>query len=165
MNTADPKTGRNAAPIPFPGRLRQGQAQASDWPEPDAVAREHSLSLIETIREKMAAAGGSLSFHDYMQAVLYTPGLGYYAAGSSKFGAAGDFVTAPEISPLFADCLADAVQPVLKAMPPFSVLEAGAGSGILAARLLQRWQVQECLPQHYYILELSADREAEFAGR
>ena len=138
MNTADPKTGHNATPTPFPGRLRQEQAQASDWPEPDAVARQHSLSLIETIREKIMGAGGALSFHDYMQAVLYTPGLGYYAAGSSKFGAAGDFVTAPEISPLFGDCLADAVQPVLKAVPQQSVLEAGAGSGILAARLLQR---------------------------
>lgn len=157
MNTADPKTGRHGAQTPFPGRLRQGQAQASDWPAPDAVARQHSLSLIASIREKITAAGGSLSFHDYMQAALYTPGLGYYAAGSSKFGAAGDFVTAPEISPLFADCLADAMQPVLKARSQYSVLEAGAGSGILVARLLQRWQAQECLPQHYYILELSAD--------
>ncbi|MDZ7804764.1 class I SAM-dependent methyltransferase [Thiohalophilus sp.] len=157
MNTADPKTGRNATQPPFPRRLRQSQSQASDWPESDAVAQQHSLSLIEAIREQIAAAGGALSFHDYMQAALYTPGLGYYAAGSSKFGAAGDFVTAPEISPLFAWCLADAVLPLLKTLPQQSVLEAGAGSGILAARLLQRWQEQECLPQHYYILELSAD--------
>ncbi len=157
MNTADPKTGRHAAQPPFPQRLRQRQAEASDWPEPDAAAQQHSLSLIEVIREQIMAAGGALSFHDYMQAALYTPGLGYYAAGSNKFGTAGDFVTAPEISPLFTQCLADAVEPVLKAMPQQSVLEAGAGSGILAARLLQRWQAQDCLPRHYYILELSAD--------
>ena len=157
MNTADHSSGRGAPVEHFSQRLRHSQAQLADWPVPDAAARQHSLRLIEAIREQIAAAGGSISFRDYMQAALYMPGLGYYAAGSSKFGAAGDFVTAPEISPLFAECLADALLPVLSAQSDWALLEAGAGSGILAARLLQSWQAQGCLPQHYYILELSAD--------
>ena len=157
MKTVDPHTGRGAPIERFPRRLRQSQASLADWPEPDATARQHSLHLIEAIREQIAAAGGAIPFHDYMQAALYTPGLGYYAAGSSKFGAAGDFVTAPEISSLFAECLAEALSPVLTSRPQWDLLEAGAGSGILAARLLQDWQVQDCLPRHYYILELSGD--------
>ncbi|TDX98169.1 class I SAM-dependent methyltransferase [Thiohalophilus thiocyanatoxydans] len=157
MNTADPHSGRGAPSERFPRRLRQRQAALADWPEPDATARQHSLRLIEAIREQIAAAGGAIPFHDYMQAALYTPGLGYYAAGSSKFGAAGDFVTAPEISSLFAECLAEALSPVLNSRPDWDLLEAGAGSGILAARLLQEWQAQDCLPRHYYILELSGD--------
>ncbi|MFP4611006.1 MAG: SAM-dependent methyltransferase, partial [Thiohalophilus sp.] len=157
MNTADPHSGRGAQPERFSGRLRQSQADLADWPEPDTTAQQHSLRLIGAIREQIAAADGAITFHDYMQSVLYTPGLGYYAAGSSKFGAAGDFVTAPEISPLFAECLADALSPVLKSRPDWDLLEAGAGSGILAARLLQSWQARSCLPRRYYILELSGD--------
>lgn len=152
MNTADPTFPGQ----PFPSRLRQSQGQLAEWPEPDDVAQQHSLQLVETLREQIDAGGGRITFHDYMQTVLYAPGLGYYAAGSHKFGAGGDFITAPELSPLFAECVADSLEPVLQAGHR-NVLEVGAGSGILAARLLLRWQDRGCLPNHYYILELSGD--------
>ena len=155
MNTADPNSPGTAGPLPQ--RLRYSQARFADWPVPGQQAREHSLHLIERIREQISAAGGSISFHDYMQACLYEPGLGYYSAGASKFGLEGDFITAPEISPLFAVCLARSLAPVLHRQNGQVVLEVGAGSGILAARLLEHWQELDCLPLHYYILELSAD--------
>ncbi|MGD8711293.1 MAG: SAM-dependent methyltransferase, partial [Thiohalophilus sp.] len=158
MNTADSNSTGTAGPLPQ--RLRYSQAQLADWPLPGQLAQEHSLRLIERIHEKINAAGGSISFHDYMQACLYEPGLGYYSAGASKFGAEGDFITAPEISPLFAGCLARSLAPVLQQDNGQVVLEAGAGSGILAARLLTHWQELDCLPLHYYILELSADLRA-----
>ena len=73
----------------------------STLPKPDEIA----LELSETLQEKISLAimenGGSISFEQYMQMALYEPGMGYYSAGSSKFGEQGDFVTAPEISPLF----------------------------------------------------------------
>jgi SAM-dependent MidA family methyltransferase len=157
MNTSDPTSQPGSSAAPFSRRLRQGQAQLADWPEPDQEACRHSLQLIEQINAQIAVTGGCLTFHDYMQAVLYTPGLGYYTAGASKFGAGGDFVTAPELSPLFAECIAGALSPVLAAHSDYAVLEAGAGSGQLAAQLLGTWQQQDRVPLHYYILELSAD--------
>lgn len=167
MNTADPKSGRSighdAANERFPGRLRHGQAQLADWPEPEAAAQQHSLRLIEMLRDQIRAAGGAISFHDYMQTVLYAPGLGYYAAGSNKFGAGGDFITAPELSPLFAETLGESLIAFLRDDREQAVLEAGAGSGILAAYLLRYWQARDCLPAHYYILELSAElRERQY---
>ncbi len=157
MNTSDPTSQTGLPAAPFSRRLRRGQAELADWPEPDADARQHSLQLIEHIKVQIDTGGGRISFHDYMQAALYSPGLGYYTAGAGKFGAGGDFVTAPELSSLFGECIADALLPVFTAYPDYAVLEAGAGSGRLAAQLLTCWRQHDNVPTHYYILELSAD--------
>jgi SAM-dependent MidA family methyltransferase len=111
---------------------------------------------VEAIRRHIVTAGGWISFARYMEAALYMPGLGYYTAGARKFGAAGDFVTAPELTPLFADCLARQAAEIMAASAPI-LLEAGAGSGVLCADLLLALQAQDALPERYEILELSAD--------
>jgi SAM-dependent MidA family methyltransferase len=104
-------------------------------PQPDDDARAHSDKLLALIRAEIAAADGWISFARFMELALYAPGLGYYAAGAAKFGMAGDFVTAPEISLLFGQTLARQTAEVLAASAP-CVLEFGAGTGRLAADLL-----------------------------
>ncbi|MGD8574833.1 MAG: SAM-dependent methyltransferase [Gammaproteobacteria bacterium] len=127
-----------------------------DLPEPAPEAAAHCRRVTDHIRSLIEAGGGFLSFHDYMNAALYAPGLGYYSAGTQKFGAAGDFVTAPEISPLFAGCLARQCADILERTGPGSViLEAGAGSGRLAADLLAALERLGVLPERYLILEVS----------
>jgi SAM-dependent MidA family methyltransferase len=103
------------------------------------------------------AAGGTLPFWRFMELALYAPALGYYVAGSRKFGAEGDFVTAPEISPLFSRCLARQCAPVLEELRGGDILEFGAGSGALAAAMLRELADLGQLPGHYYILEISPD--------
>jgi SAM-dependent MidA family methyltransferase len=90
-----------------------------------------------------------------MELALYAPGLGYYAAGKYKFGAAGDFVTAPEMGSLFARCLARPCQSILAQLGGGDILEGGAGSGALAADLLLELEALGRLPERYLILELS----------
>lgn len=123
-------------------------------PAPEALA--HSQSLHQTLVDEVSAAGGWLSFARFMEQLLYAPGLGYYAAGARKFGAAGDFVTAPEMTGLFGKALARQVAQVMAASSPM-VLEVGAGSGRLAADLLLALEGAEALPERYFILDLSAD--------
>ncbi|WP_275096309.1 class I SAM-dependent methyltransferase [Sedimenticola hydrogenitrophicus] len=136
---------------------RAAEAVVAQLPAPDADARQHSLQLVSLIRDEIAAAGGRIPFDRYMELALYAPGLGYYAAGARKFGAAGDFVTAPEISPLFARCLARQCREVLDGLPGGTILEVGAGSGILAADLLLELERLDCLPARYLILDLSPE--------
>jgi SAM-dependent MidA family methyltransferase len=123
-------------------------------PSPDALA--HSQRVTAHLRTLIDAAGGWVPFSHFMEATLYAPGLGYYAAGAMKFGAAGDFVTAPEMTPLFGRTLARAIAPVL-AETGGEVLEFGAGSGRLAADLLGELERLDALPARYCILEVSAD--------
>ncbi len=92
-----------------------------------------------------------------MELALYAPGLGYYVAGASKFGPSGDFVTAPQISPLFSQALANQCAQVLERVADGSILEFGAGTGIMAADILLRLEKLESLPAQYLILELSPD--------
>ena len=120
-------------------------------PTPDAAAMEHSQCLVDLISDTIAK-NGPISFSIFMDLVLYAPGLGYYVAGLEKFGASGDFVTAPEISPLFSQCLAKHCQQV-----GGDILEFGAGSGVMAADILLYLQSQNALPTNYYIVELSPD--------
>ena len=124
-------------------------------PKPDADAAAHSQQLKLHIGRHIAEAGGWLDFAQYMDLVLYAPSLGYYSAGSKKFGPAGDFVTAPELSPLFARTLARQAADILRATDG-DVLELGAGSGRLAADLLLELDRLQQLPSQYRILEISA---------
>jgi SAM-dependent MidA family methyltransferase len=122
---------------------------ARGLPQPDAHARMHGEGVAQAIRARlMSTAHGAMPFADFMRACLYEPKLGYYTAGAAKLGEAGDFVTAPEISPLFGATLARAFASCAK----HGVLELGAGSGALAASFL------DALPDvSYQILEVSAD--------
>ena len=123
-------------------------------PAPDALA--HSQHVAAHLRALIDNAGGWIAFARYMEAALYAPGLGYYAAGAMKFGAAGDFVTAPELTPLFGRTLAQAIAPVL-AETRGDILELGAGSGRLAVDVLGELERLNALPDRYCILEVSAD--------
>ncbi len=123
-------------------------------PTPDALA--HSAKLCELIRQDIAVQGGWIPFSRFMELALYAPGLGYYAAGARKFGAAGDFITAPELSVLFGRTVARQLAEVMQASAPH-ILELGAGSGKLALDILCELEKLEALPQSYSILEVSAD--------
>lgn len=129
---------------------------AEALPAPDERAAETSRALAQRMGAAIDAAGGWIGFDCYMEMALYEPGLGYYAAGSRKLGAAGDFVTAPELTPLFGECLAvQCVQWFDQCVP--EVLEFGAGSGALAARLLAALAAAGAAPRRYAILELSGE--------
>jgi SAM-dependent MidA family methyltransferase len=123
-------------------------------PEPDALI--HCRRVRAHIQADIAQAGGWIPFARYMELALYAPGLGYYAGGAAKFGAAGDFVTAPEMTPLFGATLARAVEAVLRATGG-EILELGAGSGRLALDLLRELEIRQALPARYRILEVSPD--------
>ncbi len=133
----------------------------ADWPAPDAAALARSHSLTHTIRREIDSGDGSISFARYMELALYAPALGYYSNAEPKFGEHGDFITAPELSPLFARCLANQVAQILQTLGDADVLEAGAGSGALAAELLAALEALGHLPQRYFILELSAALRAQ----
>ncbi|MCG6968207.1 MAG: SAM-dependent methyltransferase [Gammaproteobacteria bacterium] len=141
---------------------RRIDQQIRDLPPPDEAAQQQSQRLIQLIRERIVAAGGQISFADYMSLALYAPGLGYYSAGNQKFGKGGDFVTAPEISPLFSQCVARQCQQVFSQLDARHgqapvILEVGGGSGIMAADILAEMERLDCLPGAYRILELSAE--------
>lgn len=125
-------------------------------PEPTPEARAHSARVAARIRGEIEANGGWISFARYMELALYAPALGYYMAGARKLGRDGDFVTAPEISDLFGQALAQQVRQILGAGGD-EVLEVGAGSGALAASLLGELERTGALPARYLILELSPD--------
>jgi SAM-dependent MidA family methyltransferase len=129
----------------------------SSFPPPSAEAQAHSARVLRFIRAQIEAAGGSISFAQYMAQALYAPGLGYYSAGAHKFGEAGDFVTAPEISPLFGKTVAQQIQPILAQLQEPVVLELGAGTGAMAAQILETLAERDALPQAYWILEPSAE--------
>lgn len=127
-------------------------------PEPTPEAAAHSHALARGIAGVIAEAGGAIPFSRFMELALYTPGLGYYSAGATKFGAAGDFVTAPELGPVFAACVATALAPTLQAIGPQArILELGGGSGAFAQAALKRLLELDALPDRYAILEPSAD--------
>jgi SAM-dependent MidA family methyltransferase len=125
-------------------------------PTPSADALQHSERVAALLRDEIAAEGGWLPFSRFMDLALYAPGLGYYSAGLHKFGSAGDFVTAPEISALFGRTLARQAAQILGATGG-DILEVGAGSGRLALDLLLELEALGALPQRYLILEVSAD--------
>jgi len=130
-------------------------ADPSILPPLTPAEREHSARATARVRERIAAAGGWLPFDEFMDVALYEPGLGYYSAGSAKLGAAGDFVTAPEVSGLFGRCVARQCAAVLRGGG--DILEFGAGSGRLAATVLAALAELGALPERYLVLEVSAD--------
>jgi SAM-dependent MidA family methyltransferase len=129
-------------------------------PSPEALA--HSQACAAMLRDEIKRANGWISFATFMDRALYAPGLGYYAAGARKFGAAGDFITAPEISSLFGICLANSVVDTLRETGG-AILELGPGSGKLAFDILMALDAIEtidakaAIPEKYYLLEVSAD--------
>jgi SAM-dependent MidA family methyltransferase len=132
----------------------------AELPSPDPQALAASRALLDRIGAELDAAGNWISFARYMELVLHEPGLGYYASGARKLGAGGDFVTAPEISPLFGRSLARQIGQLLQ--PGEAILEFGAGSGALAASVLQEISVP------YFILETSSDlrqRQQQLLGK
>ena len=133
----------------------------SDLPTPPAEAQAHSEQLAALIRGEIAVSGGWIPFARYMELALYAPGMGYYTAGARKLGREGDFITAPELTPLFGQTLARQAAQVLESGLD-QILEIGAGSGALAAAMLAELERMDRLPRHYYILEVSPDlRERE----
>lgn len=134
----------------------------SSLPQPSADALEQSTRLVALICAEIRAAGGWVPFSRYMELALYAPGLGYYSGGARKFGPGGDFITAPELTPLFGQALASQVEQVM-ALSARRVIEVGAGTGLLAADLLLELERRGALPERYGILELSAElRERQF---
>ena len=125
-------------------------------PFPSPAAQATSTELENVIRSEIRESGGWMSFARYMELALYAPGLGYYSAGSAKLGESGDFVTAPELSTLFGRCLAREIAHLLETGLR-DVIEVGAGSGALAAELLDALASLGRLPERYLILEVSAD--------
>lgn len=139
----------------YSNQLYQSARDSQELPAPSDLAQQHSEKLITLIKNEIAQNNGAISFQRYMELALYAPGLGYYAAGSEKLGEEGDFVTAPEISPLFSQTLANAVLPALNSGQ--IILEVGAGRGRMAADILVYLKQKNKLPKEYWILELSAD--------
>ncbi|MFZ5658137.1 MAG: class I SAM-dependent methyltransferase [Pseudomonadota bacterium] len=138
--------------------IHPAQRAAAALPTPDADAQAHSARLAQAIRGEIDAAGGAIPFARFMELALYAPGLGYYSAGATKIGEAGDFVTAPELGPVFAACVADAVAPVLRQLGPEALmLELGGGTGAFAQVALMRLMELDALPARYLILEPSAE--------
>ncbi len=125
---------------------------ATSLPRPDDIAVQHSQQLLGVLHKQLDA--GAMSFAQYMQTVLYEPGLGYYMAGAQKFGSRGDFITAPEVSDLFGQCIAAQCREVLDLIGG-SILELGAGSGRLALSVLS--SLSDAPPEQYCILEPSAE--------
>lgn len=125
-------------------------------PAPSPDARAHGDRVTAHIAQQISTAGGWISFSDYMAAALYAPGLGYYVAGTRKFGGDGDFVTAPEMSALFGRALAMQLADVL-AQVPGDVIELGPGTGRLAVDMLGALAARDMLPERYRLLEVSPD--------
>lgn len=125
-------------------------------PEPHDEAKARSAELTTKIRKHLNRYQ-SLDFADYMRLALYTPNLGYYTNGLPKIGAQGDFITAPEISPLFSRCIARQAQQVLAQLSEANIVEFGAGRGVMARDILLELEQLGQPLDHYYIIELSAD--------
>lgn len=125
-------------------------------PLQDEYAKKKSAALLSHVLNFISKKG-CISFSEYMNLVLYTPELGYYSGELLKFGPQGDFITAPEISPIFSQCIANNFQGLaLELQTEMSILEFGAGSGKMAAHILITLEEKQALPKHYFILEVSA---------
>ena len=129
------------------------EALLAQLPQPDSAEIQHSEKLVDLVVAEIEKQGGTISFYDYMNLLLYAPTLGYYSGGLAKIGSDGDFVTAPEISPLFGRTLANQCRQLFDQGCPRQILEFGAGSGKLCEQIMDKLGD----PDSYLILELSAD--------
>ena len=127
-----------------------------ELPAPPVEALQRSRRMVGLIRSEMGDDTGAVTFERFMEQCLYAPGIGYYRSPTREFGRAGDFVTAPELSPRFSRCLARQIAEILECVPDGVVLEAGAGSGRMAADVLKSLESAGCAPARYLILEPSA---------
>lgn len=132
---------------------------SNELPRPGLEALAQSEQLRVFITDEIRRAGGWIGFDCFMALALFAPGLGYYSGGAHKFGPDGDFVTAPEISPLFGKALARQAAQIMALSSP-QLLEVGAGSGVLACDLLRALEESGQLPERYAILELSGELRA-----
>jgi SAM-dependent MidA family methyltransferase len=126
-------------------------------PDPDNAAKKRSRDLCSCISAACGRQGGSIAFSEFMNMALYQPGLGYYSGGLQKFGEAGDFITAPEVSSLFSRCVARQAAQVFNGLEQADMLEFGAGSGVMAADILLELERLQSMPGHYFIIELSTE--------
>lgn len=140
-------------------------APLSSLPPLTQAEAEHAARVLTLLRERIRSAGGFLDFEQFMELVLYAPGLGYYSAGAHKLGSGGDFATAPEISDLFSECVAEQCAQTLQRLGGGEIVEFGAGSGRMAAVVLQSLARRGTLPERYRILEVSADLAARQRSR
>jgi SAM-dependent MidA family methyltransferase len=129
-------------------------------PTPPPALIAHSATLRERIQREIQDSGGAIGFDRYFDLCQYAPGLGYYSAGLRKFGAGGDFVTAPELGCVFARCVAREFARNLRRLAAPKILEVGGGSGAFAVDALQELARADCLPDAYWMLERSADLRA-----
>ena len=145
------------------------QLPKNPWPEPDSEALAHSARVVERVQTEIEGRGGVLPFERYMDLVMYEPGLGYYVSGTRKFGRQGDFVTASELGSLYGRCVARQAAQILAQLDGGSLLEFGAGSGVLAATVLTELAERDSLPAEYLIVEVSpalrAQQQQTLAGQ
>jgi len=133
-------------------------------PKPDLHGQDISCKLSEQLNQELFAGGGWMRFDQYMHRVLYDPELGYYNNGSQKFGSAGDFITAPELSEVFAQSLAEPIIDILAQMNNPVIIEFGAGTGRLAEGLISALSARS-IASRYCILETSAELRARQRSR
>lgn len=115
----------------------------------------NSGTLKDHILASITTKGSAIPFHEFMSMALYTPELGFYTHPHMKVGREGHFTTAPEISPLFAQCIASQIAPYLKSKRLTHIIEFGGGSGQLGLQLLLQLETLNALPEQYLFLDLS----------
>jgi SAM-dependent MidA family methyltransferase len=128
-------------------------------PEPSADALAASRALQTHIANDIRHNSGWISFSRYMELALYAPGLGYYSGGAAKIGKDGDFTTAPEITPLFGQTLAQVAADLMRQTAP-QIIEFGAGTGKLARDILTEMAAMNVPVHRYSIVELSGELRA-----
>ena len=135
----------------------QSSIESQSLPVMTAEQKQYSEELQAVIRTELASQGNVISFEHFMQLALYHPELGYYTSTLNKLGAEGDFITSPEVSPIFGRCVANCCQQAVSLLEDGLMIEFVAGSGKLAADILMELQQRDSLPKAYWIIELSAD--------
>ena len=131
--------------------------QSARLPPLSAAENAHATRVRAALVERIRASGGWIAFSDFMRFALYEPGLGYYSAGARKFGPQGDFTTAPELTPLYAACVARQASEIFGRCDGRAILEFGAGSGALAVDLVRYLAADGIEVERYSIVEVSAD--------
>lgn len=140
----------------FENQIRKTLHSLGDLPIPTAQNISQSGHLAEQIQQVILENGGAIGFDQFIEMALYHPVLGYYSSTLEKFGPSGDFITAPELTPLFGFCLAKQCRQVLQQIEGGNILEVGAGSGRLAITVMSECERLNCIPEKYFILEISS---------